>query len=476
MPADQPVIEAFQATRPALRFPLTPEVEVLLAQMPLAIHIVDRSGATVFRNAAREAIWGGDAPLDGFDSWRFTAWREDTGEPMTRQDWPISLALASGSPQPPVVVRFARFDGGQGYMSVFATPLVDSENRTVAAMSVAQDITAQREAESSHRFIRELMYAVGETTPNFIYAKDLDSRMIYANSAVLRGVGKTWDQIRGLTDAQWHDDAEEGRRFMQADSAVIATGRAVTIEEPMTLPGGPVTFLSTKSPLFDARGEMIGMFGISVDITPQKTAEAQRRLLTDELKHRVKNTLALVQSMARYTLRAADIDPAAWREFEARLVAMARSHDTLTNDDWAEADLGSVIGEVLRGQGAPFPERFDLNGEPVRIDGATGLAIALAVHELGANAAKYGALAVPGGRVAISWSLRASPDGDYLDLVWRESGGPPVNPPQRRGFGSRLIEMALGGAGENRSQIEFLPDGVRCVLRARLRSEPRPDG
>ena len=307
---------------------------------------------------------------------------------------------------------------------------------------------------------RDLLTQIGETTPDLIYAKDLKSRMIFANRAVLRVLGKSWQDIRGRSDDEWHDDAEEGRKFVEADARVMESGATEEAEEILTGVEGTKTYISTKSPLRNPDGKIIGMVGISKDITQRKLEERLREMLLSELDHRVKNTLAVVQAMARQTFKHAGIDRAIWNAFEGRLVSMSKAHGLLIEQSWVGADIGDVVAEGLEAHGGQHADCFAISGPVAWVDAQTALALAMALHELGTNAIKYGALSVSQGRVAISWHVETVSNAPMLNLVWREHGGPPVAEPTHRGFGSALIEQAFGQAGTDSARIRYLPGGV----------------
>lgn len=313
-------------------------------------------------------------------------------------------------------------------------------------------------------FTRDLLLSISESTPDFIYAKDLNSRMIFANRAVLRAMGKTWTEIRGKSDVEWHSDPDEARIIVAADARIMAEGTTESLEEVVTTAEGPQVFLSTKSPLRAADGRIIGLFGLSMNITERKNNERLRQLLVDELDHRVRNTLALVQVMARQTLKTAGVDKAAWAAFEGRLQAMAQAHSLLTRDSWEGEEVRRIVAEALAVHGADHAGRFDIAGPDLWIDAQNALALAMALHELGTNALKYGALSVPAGRVSIAWSVDLSDKPAMFELAWRESGGPVVRPPARRGFGTKLIETAFGKQAAPR--LLYDPDGL--AFHARL--------
>ena len=213
------------------------------------------------------------------------------------------------------------------------------------------------------------------------------------------------------------------------------------------------------------------------DISARKQAEAEQhryqgqlRLMINELNHRVKNTLATVQSMASQALRGADDPTSAYQRFEARLMGLAEVHDVLTRENWHGADLREVAERAMR----PFAgaaAQVDISGDTVWLQPRAALTMALILHELATNAVKYGALSCDTGRVTLSWSFYA-PD-ERLHLTWSEAGGPPVSPPSRRGFGSRLIERALRSELQGRADMDYDPAGLVCTLEGRL---PRPEG
>jgi len=199
-------------------------------------------------------------------------------------------------------------------------------------------------------------------------------------------------------------------------------------------------------------------------------AEQHQHLLINELNHRVKNNLASVQAIAFQTLRG-DVPLAEARaRFEARLAALSNAHNLLTEENWGGASLERVVRDAIEHLGGESG-RFDVEGEPLRLAPRAALAMAMALHELGTNAAKYGALTAESGRVAISWRL----DGERLLLEWRESGGPPVQPPTRRGFGSRLIERGLEADLGGSAALRFEPDGLLCRIDASLAAIRAPE-
>jgi two-component sensor histidine kinase len=199
-----------------------------------------------------------------------------------------------------------------------------------------------------------------------------------------------------------------------------------------------------------------------------RAALERRELLLHELNHRVKNTLATVQSIAAQTARTTS-SPAAFREaFLARIVALAKSHDLLTRSQWDGADLRELLAQQLapyrQAPGEPATDRVALRGPGVWLPPRSALALGLVIHELATNAARHGSLAASTGRVAVDWTCEAGSPGPMLRMEWRETGGPPVAAPTRRGFGSRLIEMSVAVELCGEARLDFAPRGLRCTI------------
>jgi PAS domain S-box-containing protein len=240
-------------------------------------------------------------------------------------------------------------------------------------------------------------------------------------------------------DTRWHR-RKDGSRFW-------ANGMTMRIEEP----GVP------------------SLLKILRDETPAKLADDQRILLLNELNHRIKNTLATVQSIAEQTLRASDADPTARRNLTDRLIALSEAHNVLVEENWAGADLMSIVRQALAPHDQASSARFHIDGPAVRLSPQQAVAMALALHELATNALKYGALARDGGRVEIDWNLSHDKLGQrHMAFLWREFGGPEVHTPDHQGFGTRLIARSFGEESGGQAKIAFLSEGVQCVIKLPL--------
>lgn len=212
---------------------------------------------------------------------------------------------------------------------------------------------------------------------------------------------------------------------------------------------------------------------VQTELVERRRAEERQRLLIHELNHRVKNTLATVQSIATQTLTSAGSDEEARKTFVARLIALSNAHSLLTRENWEGVGLRDLALSALRAFGADSGGRLEIDGEDVWLPPNVALSFTMALHELATNATKYGALSSDKGRVFLSWSSEARPEGRWLNLSWREQSGPPVSPPKRTGFGSRLIQRGLAREVGGMARLEFLPAGVECMVQLPLTAQSK---
>jgi two-component sensor histidine kinase len=248
-----------------------------------------------------------------------------------------------------------------------------------------------------------------------------------------------------------------------------ALGNVTFLERPFhptTLVSVAETALRGRRRQYEARERMETL---RAALVRQHQDQQHLRLLINELNHRVKNTLATVQSIVAQTLRGGDASTRTRDTLTSRIVALSKAHDVLTNEQWSGADLGEIAAQAAQ----PFrlglgEDRVVLDGPTVRVPPKTAIAVALALHELATNAVKYGALSGPEGRVTFTWSLSGRGSQRELRAVWREIDGPRVTPPTRVGFGTRLIERGLAADLNGEVSISYPADGVVCTIRARL--------
>jgi two-component system, chemotaxis family, CheB/CheR fusion protein len=223
---------------------------------------------------------------------------------------------------------------------------------------------------------------------------------------------------------------------------------------------GSRTMLLQVSPV---RGADLVLLSIE-DVTERTHWEEHQQLLVSELSHRVKNTLATVQSIAAQTIRHAKSLDAFYQDFSGRLQALGGAHALLTARNWQSLDLRAVILEPLRAY-AETGERARLQGPEVELKPGAALALSLVVHELATNAAKHGALSTPEGVIAIDWDLSSNRDAWAVRLVWSEHGGPAAEAPASHGFGLGLIERITSYELDGEVRYDFTPEGFTCELR-----------
>lgn len=219
-------------------------------------------------------------------------------------------------------------------------------------------------------------------------------------------------------------------------------------------------------PIVGEEDEIREWVGMCTDVTSEREAAAHRELLLAELDHRVKNMLAVVQSIAMHTQRTVDA-PARFHEvFMGRLHSLARAHDLLTREKWE----GTGLEDLIRAALSPYEAagavgaRVAVDGPRVRLAPVIATSLAMAFHELAANAVQYGALANGAGRVAVAWRPAETEAVPSVELTWVERGGPPVVEPTRRGFGTRLVERSIPIELGGRARLDFLREGLQCRL------------
>ncbi|MCU0790702.1 MAG: PAS domain-containing protein [Nitratireductor sp.] len=217
---------------------------------------------------------------------------------------------------------------------------------------------------------------------------------------------------------------------------------------------------------FSADGRPARLIGVVADVTERRATEEHRKLLVNELNHRVKNTLSVVQALAQQTFKTEKRDDPRVEVFDGRLSALAHAHNLLSNENWETADLAEVARRSLLSRG-PEKARIRLDGPVVILKPKQAVTMAMALHELYTNAVKYGALANDSGRIELLWNVKGN-GSRQLDLVWRESDGPPVAKPTRHGFGSRMITQALKSELGATVDMDFRSEGLVCHIEAPL--------
>ncbi len=255
---------------------------------------------------------------------------------------------------------------------------------------------------------------------------------------------------------------------IEQDRHLISTGGGQRGDElPMIVEyrirkadSGEIAWVARRAQVLrDDNGRAVRMLGMVHDVTDRKQAEDQLRLLNDELGHRMKNSMTLVQAIASQTLRGVT-DAQALKAFNRRIAALSRAHDVMFEQRWSSARMWDVIEAALAVHADAG--RYTLGGPRINLNPKAALSLSMLLHELATNAVKYGALSAPPGRVDVTWTK----DAANLTMRWQEKGGPPVSPPLRRGMGSRLIDMGL--VGTSHATKTYRPDGFEAEFMAPL--------
>ncbi len=221
-------------------------------------------------------------------------------------------------------------------------------------------------------------------------------------------------------------------------------------------------------PIVDDAGEVSGIFVQGHDVTEQVHSEERQELMINELNHRVKNTLAIVQGLAMQSFRQVEGSETARATFSARLHALAAAHTKLTSGSWKAASLRDIVRGSIEATAGLDASRVVLAGPKVPLPPQISVSLAMIVHELSTNAIKYGALSVPEGRVDMTWTIEPQASYRRLNIVWAETGGPPIDRPERGGFGLRLIESGLSSHLPSAAMVDFRAEGLRCTIEATL--------
>ena len=318
-------------------------------------------------------------------------------------------------------------DGAERWIRIRAHVQTDEQGQPVGMLGVLADITdAKREddriradrarlAESEARF-----RGMADSAPLPIWVTGPTGGLEFANRAFRDLAGLPLSQLTG--DAWLELMHPEDRNRIGAQRQASRDRRGDNSWEARFRIRDEWRWLRTaSSPRLDEAGEFRGYVGLAQDVTDELLAQERQRLLVNELNHRVKNTLATIQSLARQTLRT-NLSMAEARErLTERLLALSAAHNVLTRQNWESADIADIAREAVRPYDEPQGARIDIEGPTARLAPNVALAISMALHELATNAQKYGALSAPRGRVSLRWTLE--PGGEALDLEWRESGG-----------------------------------------------------
>ena len=438
--------------------------ETLLQVTPDLVYMWDLQHRFTYANAALLAMWGmtwdeaiGKNCLEiGYEPWH-----------AAMHDREIEQVVATRQP----VRGDVPFNGtnGRRIYDYLLMPVIGPDGEVEAVAGTTRDVTDRKQHEEARRRSEERLAAMVDATTDLVYRTNDDwSEVDIVGGSLL--LGRHGSLTPDWLDVLIHPDDRD--RVSQAIARARATQSPYEAEHRVRNNSGSWSWVSSRAvPIRPIGGQITEWFGAATDITERRLHEEHQRLLLAELNHRVKNTLAIVQSMALQTLGSNGDASPSYERFEARLHALSQAHDMLTHKQWVHAPLEAIVRTAIAPCMQDDSDRFTLQGFPIELEPQRALALTMALHELCANAMKYGALSAEGGHVDIRWTREVHDGDDCLVLRWEERGGPPVVAPVRRGFGSHLIERGLRHDLGGHVSLDFLPTGVVCQITAPLAKE-----
>jgi PAS domain S-box-containing protein len=342
-----------------------------------------------------------------------------------------------------------------------------------------EQVVAEADVEDHRKDLGPFVVAAETTRMPMIFtdAKEATHPIVFANDSFLSLTGFDRAEILGQSFDSllaWGTDADVTAQVSAAFEGSPDTDPEVHYRRKDGTEFWASVFVS---PVRDRNDELLQHFVSFVDLTKHKRAQAHSNMLINELNHRVKNTLATVQSIVWQALRKSTDAKAIGESIQARLSALSRSHDLLTREKWASAGLRDIVMDALEpfGVSGALAERLVIRGENIRVSPKVTLALGIAFNELATNAMKYGAFSNEAGSIEISWTVFPSLNGDRLTLDWKEQAGAPVSPPVRKGFGLQVIERGLAQELEGSVNLDFQPTGLIFTLEFPA-SPGAPDG
>ena len=443
----------------------------ILELLPVAICICDTHGRIVQYNSRAVEIWG-RTPKPGETHEAFTAEAKFfNAEGRRLPESRVSQVLKSGQALRDEEVVVEKADGARIAVLMNIDPLLDTRGKMVGLVTCFQDITERKQVmEALTRSQQDLRQQEQRWNATYEHAAigiveiDAEGRFLRVNESICDITGLTREELLGWRlFARTHPDDREVDEDLYRRQVKGEIG-FYSIEKRFVRKDGRVIWCSIRSSTVrDAAGHFLYGVRIVQDITARKEADERQKLLMDELNHRVKNTLATVQSLATQTARGTNPPEAFRKAFEGRLIALSQAHDQLTERHWANADLRAVVTSATlfaRGQ-----ERITITGDDVTVPPRVALTLAMVFHELTTNAVKYGSLSVPAGQIDVRWRVvQGVHETPLLWLEWREHDGPRVNAPTQQGFGSRFIEGSVAAELHGAARLHFDAAGLRCTM------------
>ncbi|WP_201836096.1 sensor histidine kinase [Microvirga zambiensis] len=367
-----------------------------------------------------------------------------------------------------IETRIRRHDGEHRWFLTRAIPVRNSEGAITAWSGTTTDIHDRRLAEEALRASEARFRTIVETANEGIWLIGADARTQFVNARMAAMLGCTPDEMTGRPALEFTFPEDEPNHRERVGRNLAGETEQFEIRFRRK-DGTAIPVLAATSALRDESGQVSGALGMFSDMSEKKHLEEQQALLMRELHHRVKNTLSTVQALVNSTARNAPSVKNFRDSLTQRIMSLAKTHTLLFDNEMA----GVQLRDILRSELEPYDDqtgtRVILTGPDLDVPAHLTLAVGMAVHELTTNAAKYGALSSPQGRVQVTWSLPAADVGESkIRLEWVEQGGPPVAVPDRKGFGTTLLERVLSRQLGGEVEVAFAPEGLRVRVEAAL--------
>jgi PAS domain S-box-containing protein len=438
---------------------------IVESALDYAIFTTDPDGVITEWPPGAQAVFGGsEAEMIGRDvAETFVPEDREARQPEKER------ATARETGHAPDVRWHQRMDGRQVFIEGSARPLRNGKvGEARGFLKIGRDATEQRRVQHALRESEERFRQFSDASTDVLWIRDARTLAFeYVSPAfeTVYGLGReallNGDHVLNWTRLIHPEDSE------RALANILRVGRGERVDHEFRVrrpSDGQVRWVFDSSfPMLDDSGRVQRIAGVGKDITELRRATEHQRLLLAELQHRVRNTLGVVRSIARRTAKTSVTPEEYALHLDGRINALARTQAVLTRAPGRGVDLESMIREELVAHAAP-DEQVTVEGPPVRLQAKPAETLALAMHELTTNAVKYGALSAPEGRITVVWSLDGEPSDGCLRLDWREIGVRAGDRPRRRGFGLDLIERTVPYELGAKAEIEFAPDGFRCVF------------
>lgn len=351
-------------------------------------------------------------------------------------------------------------------VAITVSPVLDEDGRAIAASKIARDITAQKQMVARLKESEERFRLLADNMSQLAWIAGRDGAVSWYNKRWFDYTGTTLSEMAGWGWRQVHhpDHVEQVTERFRSH---IASGEDWEDTFPLRSATGEWRwFLSRAVPIRDDKAQILCWFGTNTDITEMRDAEQRIELLLQEVNHRSKNMLAIIQSLARRS----DASRGDFVErLERRIAGLAANQDVLVRRSWSNIPVMEMVDAQLRSLGELALQVF-CHGPEVNLSPGAAEALAMAIHEMGTNALKYGALSVPAGRVEIAWSVEGEGKDALFRIGWTESGGPPISPPDREGFGTRITIDVPRVKLDARVETDYAPSGFRWRLECALAS------